>query len=384
MIPSFENLDQVTLEDIQSLVDCGYLEDERIDFKGNSLYEHAPDDWLKDISALSNTHGGCIILGISETDRRATGVIGVSGGNFDNRLLRLKTKAEAQLRPRIVYRERRIPIDADKSVVILATNKSRHGPHMDWISKKFWKRNAGGNEIMDCDELRSHFLYSISAEDIARNEHLDHVDIYSAHANELIFNISIKPSGLAGEVFDPTDSDTNRVLMNHGSNYIDENNSRIAFDGWHLHGVGSSSRFSVLRTGDLHARIIWIDNVRGVGNKIQYESLPYNLQRWLTSARTIYMELNIAGPYSANLTIDGCKGRKLSIDSPGIETIDRDRLSMPSICFEDTECDWFLKAIIWLHRLWNASGLKFCPIQDRNTGAILSETDFRRVVATMY
>jgi hypothetical protein len=380
MLPTYDNLDRVTPEDIQALIDGAVAEDERIEFKGDSIYDAKGPDWCKDISAMANNVGGCIVLGIDERDRIATEIVGVTG-ELDQRLLRLRQIADASIRPRIAYRETVIRTGDGKAVILLAARKSRVGPHMEMQSKRVWKRNPAGNEIMDVDDLRRAFLFSQSEEEIAFAAHAEHESAFIPGPHELGYSLSWIPAGDRGEIFDPASVQSGSKLESIGIRMASQARPRIGFDGWHCHEIGSSERFSVLRNGSFLFRHVRSDRVQLPGafgpNDHEYDTaighieLATKLRDWMRLAREVYEYLDVNGPWFAFMSLTGCKGRALtgsaySDPSP----IEHDRLHLPGVPLESTQVDWFESAVVWLDRIWNACGLPRCPIRKPESGEI--------------
>ena len=97
------NFDDIEEADLQELVAGQVTESLRLDFKltqyGNS--DSDKGELLKDASALANSHGGHLVLGVEETEGVATDLKGIEGLNLDAELLRMEQILRSGLEPTV-------------------------------------------------------------------------------------------------------------------------------------------------------------------------------------------------------------------------------------------------------------------------------------------
>lgn len=127
------------------------------DLKDNKLKR----EFLKDISAFSNTQGGQIIFGIEEDQAIPKSVCGVAITNPDD----LKLQLLNAIRTGIESRVSGVTIDViaykdDCQLLNIKIPASWNAPH--WISleghHKFYGRTSGGNYELSHSEIRDKFI----------------------------------------------------------------------------------------------------------------------------------------------------------------------------------------------------------------------------------
>lgn len=177
---NFETVDESSL---QSLHTNGVSEGPTLEFKrdsyGNS--DESKREFLKDLSALANSFGGHLVIGVDETDG-AAGAIAPIAGDSDAEVLRLENIARDGIQPRIVsVRVRAVPVNGG-FVIVIRVPKSLHGPHRVAFrgTNKFYGRNSGGTYELSVEELRIAFNGSSSAIDRARAFHQERVMLIDA------------------------------------------------------------------------------------------------------------------------------------------------------------------------------------------------------------
>src|SRR6185503_19207491 len=147
MIPTIRNLGDVTKADLLGMVEAGVEESETLDFKLEVPKKDGAIDFCKDISAMANTDGGCIVIGMREDKGAAAEAVGIVE-SFDALIRRLQQAAEAHIDPRIAIRIGKVDLDGSKYVALAATEKSRNGPHMYKPDERVYKRLPRNNQAM--------------------------------------------------------------------------------------------------------------------------------------------------------------------------------------------------------------------------------------------
>ena len=165
---NFDTIDEATLAALQA---NGVTEGPTLEFKRDA-YGAGDDEkkeFLKDLSALANTIGGHLVIGLNEVDG-AAGPIAPLSLDVDAELLRLENLARDGIQPRIVgLRMRAVPVRGGH-VLVLRVPRSMNAPHRVSFraSNRFYARNSAGAYELGVDELRASFTASASALDRAR------------------------------------------------------------------------------------------------------------------------------------------------------------------------------------------------------------------------
>lgn len=165
---NFDAIDESTLAALQT---NGVTEGPTLEFKRDTYGsgDDAKKEFLKDISALANTLGGHLVIGVDEVEGAAGPIVPLTL-DTDAELLRLENLARDGIQPRIVgLRMRAVPVSGGR-VLILRVPRSMNAPHRVSFraSNKFYARSSAGTYELGVDELRASFTASASALDRAR------------------------------------------------------------------------------------------------------------------------------------------------------------------------------------------------------------------------
>ncbi|WP_431303042.1 AlbA family DNA-binding domain-containing protein [Sediminicoccus sp. BL-A-41-H5] len=124
-------LDQIAESDLQALVSNGASETVSLEFK-ETTYGSADDDkreFLKDVTALANTSGGHVIIGMAAVDGVATSLQPITTPSADQEKQRLENMLLAAVEPRLVgLQMREVPVTGGY-VLVLRVPRSWNPPH---------------------------------------------------------------------------------------------------------------------------------------------------------------------------------------------------------------------------------------------------------------
>lgn len=166
------DFDSIEEKDLQELVDAQVPEGLRLDFKltcyGKSDSEKR--ELLKDVSALANSHGGHLIIGIEENGGVASNITGVDI-DTDAEMLRMEQILRNAIEPPISgIRMRSIPSSSGRKVLLLRIPRSWNPPHRVTAqgTNRFYIRHSAGVHEPSIEELRTLFNQSATALEQAR------------------------------------------------------------------------------------------------------------------------------------------------------------------------------------------------------------------------
>ena len=156
-------LDQVSEVDLQRLVENRVPESITLEYKRDpyGANDQAKKEWLKDISALANTAGGDLIIGIEEEDGVASRLVGITSTTADEEILRLEQILQDGLEPRLIgARIHAVPLLASGFVLIVRVLRSWNAPHRVVYnnSNRFYGRRARSTFELGVEQLRHAFL----------------------------------------------------------------------------------------------------------------------------------------------------------------------------------------------------------------------------------
>lgn len=150
--------------EIRSIVAAKRPEGLQLEFKREppGSTDAAKSEFLADVCAMANAHGGTILYGVAEVDGCADSIIGIDGSNQDALRLRLDNIIRSGIEPRIPRLALDV-LDADGlAVLAVRIGPSLTKPH--WVSargeRRFYVRTTVGKAPMSLDEIRAAFQSS--------------------------------------------------------------------------------------------------------------------------------------------------------------------------------------------------------------------------------
>lgn len=153
--------EEVTEKDVRELLKEQIPEGLRLEYKAKPPDlddKNQKKEFLRDVTAFANAHGGYIIYGIEEEDGKPKALVGVnlpsSEDAFKQRITNLLRDA---VEPPITQHEAAFLEVDGRRLLLLRIPKSYTGPHR--ISREdFFTRNTVGKHPMSVEELRNSFL----------------------------------------------------------------------------------------------------------------------------------------------------------------------------------------------------------------------------------
>lgn len=170
-------LNQVTLDDIESLVKFRRSESRTLDFKEAfpSPDHKGVRDFLADVTAFANTDGGDIVIGIREDKNGvAVDVPGIERAGLDQELRRIDDQLRSLVDPGVpLFAVRELLREDGKVVLVMRVGASLIAPHrVDHDkSSRFYRRANRSNLAMSTAEIRQAFAASQDYPDRIRDLH---------------------------------------------------------------------------------------------------------------------------------------------------------------------------------------------------------------------
>lgn len=152
--------DDLTLDTLRTLVASKVPEGERLDYKREVYGKNDNPEIAKDISALANTQGGHLVIGISEAEGEPTEIVGLRGIDPDAEIRRMDDVLRTSVQPSITGVRFKPIRDGDRlAAIVVRVPKSWRAPHQVVANStfRFYGRRARSNAPLDVDALRSLF-----------------------------------------------------------------------------------------------------------------------------------------------------------------------------------------------------------------------------------
>lgn len=164
---SIDRLDfeAVTEADLEDLVQAGVSEGLTMEYKREFYGKRDADkkEALKDITSFANSHGGHLIIGISETGGVPKELVPLQEIDADASIARLEALVRDGIEPRIIGLRIRAINVRDGTVLVLRIPRSWRPPHRvsSAGTNRFYLRNSAGVYEASVEELR--VLFDLSA-----------------------------------------------------------------------------------------------------------------------------------------------------------------------------------------------------------------------------
>ncbi len=380
MIP--KSINQITEQDLQTLIDNSVLEGKTIEYKqelpGNS--DTDKKEFLADVSSFANAGGGDLIYGIVEDKGIPIELKGLTIEDKDLEISRLDSIIRDGIGPRISGVAIR-PVDLSNSRValIIKVPKSWISPHRVIFKghDKFYFRNTNGKHQMDVGELRSAFNLSETITERIRNFRVDRISKILANETPVSLNdtakivlhlipvISFKPAQRY-EISEIASHPEKMPPINW-----DSFSSRYNFDGFLTYSSsrdteGKSCFYSYVQlfnNGIIEAvegRLLDPNHPERSGGNLFIPSIAYEkkLIEPVSGYLGVLKLLNVDLPIIVFLTLIGVKGYYMAVRlGLGNNTrIDRDILHLPESVLEGYDGDTKDVLRPCFDSIWNACG----------------------------
>ncbi len=379
---------QVTYDFLKALVAERVAEDKFIEYKLTLPGESDKKEFLADISAFANAHGGMVVYGVKEErdDRnQPTGLpeqlVGLGDINVDKEILRLEQIFLTGIQPKIPG-VRILPVVGDgKTLIVIQISQSWLCPHMvtHGGSQRFFVRTNNGKAPLDVHELRQLFLQSGAFADRAREFRTQRLGKILAADTP----IPLQDGSLVILHLIPISTFTSSVPIDISPFLVHHQqlcplmgpkgrgqHGRPNLDGYVAYYDYSDKpqlaytqvfRNGVIEIVDAEIQQVWDENYR---DKIRSITLENNVQRTLVDSFETYQRLGVEPPISVMLTLLHVRDHRMD---PGngrhvlsLPTVDREHVILPDVLVQDTSLpiDQILKPVFDL--LWQAFGLHKC------------------------
>ncbi len=164
-MPFEKPLEQITEQDLLSLIADGEREGRALDYK-REMYGQRDQDKIElcaDVTSLANTVGGHLILGMDESEGLPTAAEGVSVPDIDKEMLRLQQVLRSGTQPKLpVVGMHPVPLSNGKMCLVIHVTRSWARPHAiingEWL--RYHARTSSGKYRLDVPEVKAAFLAS--------------------------------------------------------------------------------------------------------------------------------------------------------------------------------------------------------------------------------
>lgn len=373
-----KQLDALSADDLQSLIDAGITEGRTIEFKQSvGGTDRDKKEFLADVSSFANAAGGDLLVGVTEKAGVAVALTGIPADEADATILRLENLIRDGLDPRIPgLHSRAIPVSADRAVIVIRVPRSFAAPHMVTLggASRFYSRNSAGKHQLDVGEIRAAFALSDAARTRLQNFRIER--LAKITANETPIELS-RPCRTVLHVIPLTAAD-NVTQIDAAAVVADPQHFRpLSGNGWdtrvNFDGALAYAPYRDESRAGSYTQLFRNGAIEGVEsvmlrreNGASEHPIPsLLLERTLIGALRLYLTLlgqfGIEGPYLIGLSLLDVRGQTMALSQGRhayLEThpIDRNDLVVPELLVEDPQQPpaTILKPAI--DAIWQAAG----------------------------
>ena len=157
-----ESISKIDVEVLRSLIANRVGERKTLEYKRD--FPGGSDGhvrFLKAVSALANTSGGDLLLGVEAVNGVAVALPGLDLDNPDGEILRLENLIREGLEPRLPRVDiRAVKVAEHRYVLVVRAARSWIAPHRVRKNREFYARNSAATYPLDVGELRTAFTMS--------------------------------------------------------------------------------------------------------------------------------------------------------------------------------------------------------------------------------
>ncbi|NBG96397.1 hypothetical protein GTQ45_11700 [Pyruvatibacter mobilis] len=381
------DFDSVTESDIKQLIENSVPEGHRLDFK-REIYGSEPAEkreFLKDISALANTSGGHLIIGMDEEEGVATSIY-PQKVDPDEEVLRMNNLARDGISPPIQgLLIRAVKVD-EGHCFFVRVPESWNAPHkvIHKGDHRFYARNSSGVDYLSTESIRT--LVTRGAELQTLIESFVENRIEKIRKNHGPATLSDKRGKLSVHLVPLRSFSKPAETIDMRSAHTDCKSLRtlegVCFTGrFNIDGYLGSERHGTL--GDSYIQLYRSGVMESVENgfvqtlKDQGYVAAHHIEERVLGSLLPWMHilsrLNINPPHLVFVTLQEVHGAKLAIsesmlDNNRSDPFDRPVLALPTTFFESIPDRDELHRLMRpaFDALWNASGRAFAWSFDDN------------------
>ena len=378
------SIDAISEPELQRLVSDGVSESRVLEYKEalSIVTDDRKREFLSDVTALANTDGGDLLLGMRAENGVALELIGLKSLVADEAISRIENLLRDAVQPRLSgVKIHALALKNGNHALLLRTPRSFSAPHMVRHQgvTRFCGRNSNGKYDLDVHELRSAFLASETLSERLRAFRMDRINrLLSGSAPVPLGGRQLLVLHLLPVVGARADT---RIATSSFNSLLGEKAPRpIAAHGWssgfNFDGlIVSSSReenryhayVQITRSGFLES----VDSStlapvpaqhRGGDPQRFISSVAW--ERRIIDALPSYLKalsgLNVPPPYVASISLLNVRGYSMYVgsgySSTGPRAVDRDHLMTDEILIESvTESPGRLLRPLF-DQVWNGCG----------------------------
>lgn len=394
MVFEGKELNDITIKDIQFLIDNQIAEDTSIEYK-SQMWERNDEgtrEMLRDISSMANAIGGHLILGIEEDEKNdglPRKIVGIS--EADKAIERIMNVCLSCINEKIIgLNTKSIFFERGNHVVIIRIPRSTRIPHMITFRNLYqcWRRHGKQKNVMSVDEIREACLKVESVRENLEAFVAKRIDnVIKAASDKPLHMISATPMIVKDDIIDIFDQELMRAIENPPSTRGEKGvNVKCRYregSDWRptLYGIKAEmpnwKSMEILRNGHIEF-IAFLDINDNIFQSFEVVEYLVNFMMFFKKflsytqiAGPIIISVGLINAENIGLYETGTSGllEQRGIIKPGLWTGKR-HLFIPSMQVKSFDNPHRV-AKIFADRIWNAFGFKSAPFFDGEENFII-------------
>ena len=370
MLPG--NIDEIDSEALQGLVTAAVTESITLEFKRQPYGATDKDkkEFLKDVSALANTFGGHLLIGIAEDQGAAAELVPMEKAAADAEIGMLEQILRSGVEPRMIGCRMKAAEAAGGYIIVIYVPKSVTPPHRVILkhSNRFFARNSTGVYEPTVSELKALFDQQRSSEEQCMSfvqqrrllvEAGDGVYPLDADAFAIIHAIPV-PDFVSNRRHDLTTIKNCELSPIESSSYGQRVNLEGVVWGSSMDN-GWNSYTQVFRNGAIEAvTTSFFNKNQEYGFLFSSKHLPVRLGSALTGFRNALCHINAELPVILGISFINVEGLKMDTGDmfQRFPQYNKRLLDLPHSLITDLEiATWNAARTEQMNFLWNAFGL---------------------------
>ncbi len=390
-----KKIEEIQIEDIQSLIDNAVCESRSLDYKQELHIDTDGDkkEFLADVSSFANSVGGDIIFGVEEDniDKISTNICGIPYENDDKLIRRIEDLIRQSIQPVILNIQFKfIDIGNNKCVFIIQIPQSIISPHRVEYkgTDKFFSRNNKGKYQMDVSELRLAFNSGLDLNKRISEYKMDRYYELISNKNQVLndnkpifvvhyipissFNNSLKYFSVE-EIKKAMNDVNSRIFGKYCPKYITIDGVSMRYNQYNEKSFAFYKNNGIVEkaTSDFFEKNFTYDNrtPKVIVDMIFGKAVITKLIEDFNEVKDFYEKIGINTPFIISCSILNAVGYTIPTKGQFSETmgeIDRDILCINDLFVEniDDSSEHILKPVF--DSIWNACGHEKCFYYDEN------------------
>ena len=369
--------------DIERLIENAVSESDRLEFKGvpYGTNDREKREFLKDFSALANTFGGHLIIGLEEDENGAAkSICPFEERSPDLEIQRLENLVRDNLDPRVFGHSMREVSFGKGHLIVIEVPRSSSAPHRVTHkgSNRFYKRNSRGVHEMSLSELKNSFLTNATLAETLHNfveERSNEImEKYRSSYSEgtLILHAAALGTMAAGQDLDVVkQKEKCRTFVPMYSSH--STSLRVNLDGVL---VGSSPNnelgyVQVYRDGKVEATMTKLVTQTDGIRKLNHPRVAHAVTKFIPEYLNRLTGLGAIGPFFVSVRLRRVGNSHLANGrfwtQEDSEKFEKEAIDLGHFITEypnETEAGLKRNLAEMIHLLWNAYGYDNCPFFD--------------------